>query len=138
MYGFVDTFGQHWHNTHVGVLVGESTTLHCNHPCSVVSWWFNSKLIVDSGRLVESHIDSQRFNFTCDHDNLYGVDVWGELTILSAQIEDSGHYECRDYVIFEIFAYFRVTVICKLRVIFINLLLSSSVFLAVCFSCINL
>jgi len=75
--------------THVGVLKGESATLHCEGRCEDITWSLNSDIIVESGQLVDN--DTERFNFSCN----CGTRAC-KLTILEAQIEDSGEYLCYD------------------------------------------
>ena len=125
----VGTFGQQLRYTHVAVLVGETTALHCNHDCNDIYWWLNSEIIVASGQLVERYNYTERFAFSCDDiDEYYDFDMISSvsgssnLTIVSAQIEDSGHYLCGSYSSSIASSYSKVTVIRKLRVVVINLL----------------
>jgi len=100
---FIGTLGQY---THVGVLVGEPVTLSCYGYYRYIEWRQNSEIIVQSGQLLEN--DTERFNFTCDNS-------WNcKLTILNAQVEDSGEYWCIDYHYWLTEYYARVTVIRKL------------------------
>jgi len=76
-------------------------------------------MIVKSGQLLDN--DTERFNFSCN------CQTWiCELTILSIQIEDSGHYFCEDYLHWGTYDYSRVTVLRKLGFIFTSLHLSIS------------
>ena len=128
-YGFVrvGTLGQPKF-AHVGVLKGESATLHCEGRCEDITWSLNSDIIVESGQLVDN--DTERFNFSCK--NCQTRTPVCKLTILEAEIEDSGEYLCydNDHDYYDIYDYFwytrdlyysRVTVIRKLCVTFINL-----------------
>ena len=81
---------QYRHNTHVGVLAGESTTLYCIEYCEQLTWWLESDLIVKDSQVLENF--TERFNVSCN----CGSNVC-ELTILDAQIEDSGVYHCLSF-----------------------------------------
>jgi len=87
----------------VGVLAGESATLYCYGPAlpiGRVNWWQNSDRIVQDRELN----DVERFNLTC---SLYMC----QLTIISAQMEDSGEYSCQPGTYYGDTYYSRVTVI---------------------------
>ena len=98
-------------STHVGVMVGESVTLtvseHVYVYCNYIDCWHNSDMILRNCELTPEN-DADRFNFSCDSGR-----HTCELTILNAQIEDSGEYFCADdWHMFE--SNFRVTLIRKL------------------------
>ena len=87
----------------MGVLEGESVNLVCNRdPPEWFDWWQNSDRIVLDGEL----IDTERFNFSCV--SLGSFSETCQLTIISAQMEDSGEYSC--YTVWGIY-YSRVTVL---------------------------
>ena len=93
--------------THVAVLAGESATLYCYGSCGRVTWWMNSDMIVQSGQLIDKGNITERFDINCNCQTSLC-----ELTILSAQVEDAGHYLCyssNDY-------YSTVTILCQLPV----------------------
>ena len=108
---FVGTFGQSQF-THIGVLVGESVTLHCRAWYGDILWRLNSDIIVQYGQLEENY--TERFNFSCN--SRYGEPC--TLTILNAQVEDSGEYWCYDYILYFVEYYSRVTVIRKTHICF--------------------
>jgi len=114
----VGTSGQHT-NTHIAVLAGESLTLSCYGHCNEMSWWLNSDIIVQSGQLLDTENNTERFNFSCDCSYYIGLYGNGEcnLTILDVQTEDSGDYFCFDWWTPQEHLS-RVTVIRKLRINF--------------------
>jgi len=109
-------------------MVGESVTLqstyhHCDefiiYPLISIDCWHNSYNFIVDGELMLQENDTDRFNFSCNcHTGSSGLTC--ELTIVDAQVEDSGEYFCRDRDPSLSSAYFRVTLIRKFLVIVIN------------------
>ena len=93
------------------MLAGESVTLYCPGNPTFIQWLLNLDFIVQHGQLLENDNNTERFNFSCDSYSRC------KLTILNAQVEDSGEYVCYDDILYIIDYYSRVTVIRKTSII---------------------